>query len=1168
MKLKIPEHSILSNIYKKINKYKMTTHTKTKRSIILSILAMAFMFTSAISFAAYDASSESSNCDGTDCRTWHNNGITHSQYEFGTDFPTFNNYRDAKTRGTPRYYEEMQFLYISTTGASDIPWNSSSNFNFSNGINHNLTFNGNNPQTIGFWVYMHNNGEGDLASATAEGTKVRMSNWSSSSPRTSYSPKATISADNTKPRSIWANVGLTGNVPFTLTPTDLYIYREDGTSPSLAGAQLQSLTTTGLTIRNSANENHGVFKSSDRHIVYLYVEFQAVPEDIPGNCHSLTITDPSQTLLNVDENGFNDENLSFTVDTDPNVVTGYQISSSNGTITFDNSGSSNIQRNKTQMVMDGGPDGQPQTTDTVRVWALDENNNAIQACMDSFQVRLEQEENDCAVLETTPPPSPVPLDEWTTITVDELLDTNGDLYTDEGAPAQIEYCYSNNDITFDPEPGLIWVQTSDRCIVAQYSENYNVRVYPTSPGTMAMNVAGTSPEVCYTEFETEGEGKMCISLDINQNEFTGDDSTYSVNVNSDGLPYDVNWTIQNTNGDTVFDEDTNGNSIDLDDYSYYNFTPGDTLIARATNIYDPEDNCLANLVSDEKECTFLTIDPDDFERGQNNEICVDDTDWPLDEGDELEYSIDGGSTQSEELDEDLCFIIRENEVEDADYIEVWVPEWKDECNDDLDVTVEPPEFDKNAKSQESAAYSNRTVSNFSDDYVNYEITYMHFADEDIDVTITDTIGDGYIQGYIADSVADIGSAEEGGRIYYDEGSMVVYVDGDRIEDCDDTEDDICYEGSIGDPNGVEVMNVPDREEVRIEYRGEIDSTVNPESCSDPEGDLWESGVCGEIYPNTAEFEDELGFDDESDAEVLIPCPFIIIRAGGDVFLENPFDYGVDTLSCAEISTSDTPVIQGNPPEGPDAPSTGGGDASVIAKYSDRLCNSNEGTDIEGISSLICELELTSEDLTQQAIVQSLSRNVTLFSRYADNLRNTSVINGSSTLDNINSANEVYVKNNGDLTLGGEFADRARTIVVLNNDLYINRNITFKDPATLNDPRQVPSLAVIVIGGDIIIDPTVSETNAIFFVQEGEDGGGQICEGPACGDVAGKTYNTANSLTHYGSIYGDIEDLIKYRVKTGDPTKEEGAILIRFDNRVYLNTPPLLNKLVDVTQSAF
>ena len=78
-------------------------------------------------------------------------------------------------------------------------------------------------------------------------------------------------------------------------------------------------------------------------------------------------------------------------------------------------------------------------------------------------------------------------------------------------------------------------------------------------------------------------------------------------------------------------------------------------------------------------------------------------------------------------------------------------------------------------------------------------------------------------------------------------------------------------------------------------------------------------------------------------------------------------------------------------------------------------------------------------------------------------------------------------------------------------------------------------------------------------------GGQICEGPDCGEGE---YNTTNRLTHYGSIYGDIEDLLKYRVKTGDPTKEEGAILIRFDNRVYLNTPPLLNKLIDVTQSAF
>ena len=515
--------------------------------------------------------------------------------------------------------------------------------------------------------------------------------------------------------------------------------------------------------------------------------------------------------------------------------------------------------------------------------------------------------------------------------------------------------------------------------------------------------------------------------------------------------------------------------------------PGDTLIAEALIEYE-DDDCIDKLTSDEEVCTEFELDTDKFEKGIDQEVCITDTDSPY--FDKVEYETSDGKEGDFEID-DECFIIEKEVIEDANWIDIWVPGWKDPCIWRLDHKVEPPDFDKNAKSQDSSAYSSRTVSNFSDDYVNYEITYTHYADEDINVNITDTIGtDDYIQGYIADSVEDIDSAPLGGQIYYDDNyEMAVYVDGARIEACDDdTEDDICYEGNIGDSGGIEIMNVPDREEVRVEYRGEIvDSKVTPENCSNTEHVIWTSKVCGEIYPNTARFDDKLDFDGESDAEVLIPCPFIIIRAGGDVFLENPFDYGVDTLSCAEIRTSDTPVIKGTPPSGQGSPGTGPG-SSALQEYSDRLCNSEDATDIKGISSLICELELTSEDLTQRAIVQSLSRNIQLFARYSRNLNGTPVVSGSSTLDRINSSNEVYIKDNETLTLGGEFAGKARTIVVLNNDVYINKNLTFKDPKDLSDPREIPSLAVIVIGGNIIIDPGVSETNAIFFVQEGEDGG--------------------------------------------------------------------------------
>ncbi|MBA4336651.1 hypothetical protein C0416_02650 [bacterium] len=1190
----------------------MKINTKTNKSIIISVMALVFMLSSAISFAAWDASSESNNCDGEDCRRWHNEGITHQEYPYGLNFASFNNYRDATKTG--RSYKEMQFMYIESQlaeSSNDLPlptpWESWSNYNFDNGTSHTINFTNDEPVRIGFWGYIHNNGTANQYPAT--GSQIKLTGWSSSTPKTSYTPQYTLWAENTKPKTVWSNVSLSGNVPFTLTPVEAYIDREDGTWQFNEG-QLQSITTNGIYIKSNNGNTSGRIDSSELHYVLVYLEFEAVPADVPGVCRSLTITDPTETSITLDENGFVNENLSFTADADPGVIHGYRISSTKETITFKANNAPegiDIKTNDTSVKMNGGPTTS-KPTNTVRVLALDQNGNGISSCMDTFNVKLgQEEENTCEVLNTTPnwdpngQESPVPLNKFVRIRIDELLDTNGDPYTDNGETPLISYCYTNNDIDFLPDSRINYVLSTDgRCATAP--ANNNMSVVASSEGTMIIKVVGSPESKCSDVFRTRAEEieGTCLDLSFLPRYETFDlteQEEYCVTVDVEAeaeAAYNDNikWMVER-DGEIVFDKDTQGSEcLNFDNYPSFDYEPGDTLIAEAIVIEYEGDDCIDELTSEEKECTRFELDRDTFERGTSQEVCIDYTDWPLDENDELEYSVNNGSPETVDLYEDsgeICFILTEDMVEDADIVRVWVPGWEDECNHELTRNVEPPSFDKNAKSADALAYSSRTIANFSDDYVNYRITYTHYNDGDQDVTITDTIGtEGYIQGYIAGTQTGIDSdTPEGGRIYYNEDSMRVLVDGDPIENCDDIdeedlEDAVCYERNIGDEDGVEIKNVPSRDEVLVEYRGEIkDSSVNPENCSDPDSALNETGVCGEIYPNTAEFEDEANFNGSADAEVIIPCPFIIIRSGGETFFENPFDYGVDTLSCSEIRNVDTPVIVGIPPDDMNLFKTGG-DVAVLRKYDDRLCNSTaEGSvDIKGISSLICELELTSKELTQQAIVQSLSRNVQLFARYSKNLNDISIVNGSSTLDNLSSSNDVYIKDKGGmLTLGGEFADKARTIVVINNDVYINNDLTFKDPENLNDPRKVPSLAVIVIGGNIVIDPSVEETNAVFFVQEGEGGkGGQICEAPKTGSVTPSDfckddtslvdYNSESRLTHYGSIYGDIQHLLKYRVKSGDPTKEEGAILIRFDNRVYLNTPPLLNKLVDVSQKSF
>ncbi len=243
--------------------------------------------------------------------------------------------------------------------------------------------------------------------------------------------------------------------------------------------------------------------------------------------------------------------------------------------------------------------------------------------------------------------------------------------------------------------------------------------------------------------------------------------------------------------------------------------------------------------------------------------------------------------------------------------------------------------------------------------------------------------------------------------------------------------------------------------------------------------------------------------------------------------------------------------------------------------------------IDKLSSLICEVSLeVSKELTQAAIVQNINTNKERIARYDKNLNLSTGWNKPITGDSPGalpeSTNNVYFKDDGDLHFGNEgpirtpvkFTKGARTFIVEGHNVYIHSNIQYED-SDYSDPRDIPSIAIIVIGGNIIIDDEVTETAGVFFVQEDPKRGvgGQICEEPVdpsnlcdedaeAKDVEG-AYNDKR-YTHFGSIYGDIQHLFKFRIAAGDPRFEEGAVVIRFDNRVFLNTPPILNELVQLS----
>ncbi|MBU0667983.1 hypothetical protein KJ835_02560, partial [Patescibacteria group bacterium] len=134
-------------------------------------------------------------------------------------------------------------------------------------------------------------------------------------------------------------------------------------------------------------------------------------------------------------------------------------------------------------------------------------------------------------------------------------------------------------------------------------------------------------------------------------------------------------------------------------------------------------------------------------------------------------------------------------------------------------------------------------------------------------------------------------------------------------------------------------------------------------------------------------------------------------------------------------------------------------------------------------------------------------------------------------------------------------------------LYIDGNIHYTGTCLktqLCTVRDIASLAFIVLNGNIYVDKDVTEMSGVFFVQEGTtDGTGRIFSNDGTSTDESASYE---KLTVYGSIYGDIDPLFNKRFFAGDPANEDGGIVIRFDERVILNTPPALRDVLNLSQT--
>lgn len=329
--------------------------------------------------------------------------------------------------------------------------------------------------------------------------------------------------------------------------------------------------------------------------------------------------------------------------------------------------------------------------------------------------------------------------------------------------------------------------------------------------------------------------------------------------------------------------------------------------------------------------------------------------------------------------------------------------------------------------------------------------------------------------------------------------------------------------------------------------------------------------CGFEFPNKAYD----NFGNEDYATVLATCPFIVSRSFGDVFLEEEFEGTVDIARCTNKRNTEGPVFTPKPKTPQELVSSGTG---ALSAPSHRICresikenpnlNSRElegyNNPLENFSSSVCEVSLfTSSSWTSDDIERNLRSNASRFNN-VNNLNNTKILSqlnqsALTTYDSLNpnSDTKVYRKTNGDLTIGSDspiiLSDGvAKTIIVEGHDLIINQNITYNRGNTAF-PSQI---AFIVIGGDVVVSPEVTElVGVIVSVPDANENGGFIK----------RSTKTNKLLTIRGSIFGDSGPLFAGTSNPGDLLADQGAVTVIYDSGIILNTPPGLQSIIQFNQ---
>ncbi|MBT4056104.1 hypothetical protein HOE67_03260 [Candidatus Peregrinibacteria bacterium] len=447
----------------------------------------------------------------------------------------------------------------------------------------------------------------------------------------------------------------------------------------------------------------------------------------------------------------------------------------------------------------------------------------------------------------------------------------------------------------------------------------------------------------------------------------------------------------------------------------------------------------------------------------------------------------------------------------------------------------------------------------------------------------------------------IEGSENGDLTYIDE-SIQIEV-GRKTYDFDDIEEDLecdsdeidsgdfCVENDFEKDGRLGFKNMDSISQIRIFYDMEVDS-ISEQDCKT----MRSKDGCGEEFENKASFTAYRNKDfrtqlktGNADAKIIVICPYIITRTGGDVFFNTVLKTadsidiaycsklknfrGVNILSKEKVpyTTADSGTSKEEATQYLQKPS------HDICKYSN-LKGSPSGLDeysnpLENFSSVICEMKAeVAEDWQKTNVINQIENNLQKLSIWSKEPNDSTLRSqpadptGIFKWENKNVTIDSYTKDNTFTIKSEDQYDTpaAQTYVIMNGDLHIKSNIKYQDidlvTTTLN-PKALPSAAFIEINGNIYIDDAVEELWGTYIAVDLKEGASR----GQTGQILAEGGTSYNPLRIFGNLVGDVTNLFDNRKYVGNIADDEGSITIKYIENIIVNTPPGLSQLMDVSR---